>query len=146
MGKPCYKTCRIIAHSTDLNGLRHFLFVEEFNGKICLPGGTKEKGETFLESAKREFYEEAGVTIDMQFLVKRPIKYMKVYSIELKMEELTELTPVDPEIRRAFWIAEDQLDSTEKVKSSHRKLIRDLLLEAVLKAASFFILFKKNTS
>lgn len=33
-------------------------------GKITLPGGYRELGETLIEAAKREFYEETGMIVN----------------------------------------------------------------------------------
>ena len=49
-----------------------FLFVEEFEyGKMTLnqPAGHLEENETLLEGAKRELFEETGITAEMQQLL-----------------------------------------------------------------------------
>ena len=55
-----------------------FLFVEEFeHGKMTLnqPAGHLEQGESLLEGAKRELFEETGIVADMQHLIKVCLLY-----------------------------------------------------------------------
>lgn len=95
-----------------------FLFVEEIEyGKRTLnqPAGHLEKGETILQGASRELYEETGIRADMQKLVKiyqwhaprSQQDYLRfVFAVEL--DDWLEATPHDSDITRALWLTPDE--------------------------------------
>lgn len=95
-----------------------FLFVEEFEyGKMTLnqPAGHLEKGETILEGAKRELFEETGIRAEMQALIKiyqwhaprSNTDYLRfVFAVELP--EQAEITPSDPDIAGGRWLTFDE--------------------------------------
>ncbi|MDQ3099299.1 MAG: NUDIX domain-containing protein [bacterium] len=84
-----------------------------------LPKGTIEPGEEILETAKREIYEETGIS-DLQ-LIKLLGKfdrsginnfgkrYSKTIHIYLFKTNQTELKPIDPQNPEAIWMDKDEV-------------------------------------
>ena len=126
--KPSKKICKIVVQSVDEQGIRNFLFVEEDDGKICLPGGLKKEGEIFQNTAKRKLFEETGIKINTNLLVKMPIKFMRVFSITIDMKKHTTLISKQKGTKKSMWIPTNQIFLTKRMKSSHRKIIKDILL------------------
>ena len=97
-----------------------FLFVEEPEfGKRTLnqPAGHLEKGESLLEGARRELFEETGIRADMQKLVKiyqwhaprSNTDYLRfVFAVEL--DDWLEPKPQDADITRALWLSLEEFD------------------------------------
>lgn len=93
-----------------------FLFVEEIEyGKRTLnqPAGHLEQGETLLEGASRELFEETGIRAEMASLVKiyqwqapqTQTEYLRfLFAVEL--EEWLEPNPQDADITQALWLSE----------------------------------------
>ncbi|WP_386695388.1 NUDIX hydrolase [Lonepinella sp. MS14435] len=97
-----------------------FLFVEEVEyGKKTLnqPAGHLEKGETILQGASRELYEETGIKAEMQSLLKiyqwhaprSQTDYLRfVFCLELN--ECLQITPHDSDITRGLWLTLDEFN------------------------------------
>jgi len=62
-------SCVVVAYNKNDEFLMVILKGKE-EGKITFPGGYRNLGETLEEAAKREFYEETGMTIDQLELYK----------------------------------------------------------------------------
>jgi 8-oxo-dGTP pyrophosphatase MutT (NUDIX family) len=81
-----------------LNDNNEILLISEDGKSWSLPGGTIETNEkTYLETLKREVFEEAAVVIDESTFV--PFFYMKIFQIEggnqvFKMSQLRYITRV----------------------------------------------------
>ncbi len=98
-----------------------FLFVEEVEyGKKTLnqPAGHLEKGETILQGASRELYEETGIKAEMQSLLKiyqwhaprSQTDYLRfVFCLELN--ECVQITPHDSDITRGLWLTLDEFNN-----------------------------------
>lgn len=56
-------SCVVAAYTKD-NELLVVKLKGKEEGKITLPGGYRELGETLIEAAKREFYEETGMIVN----------------------------------------------------------------------------------
>lgn len=97
-----------------------FLLVEETeNGKQVYnqPAGHLEKGESLLDAAKRELYEETGLTLEPQAILgvyqnqvpNKDIQYLRFcYIIELQGECLV-TEPQDDDITAAHWLTYDEI-------------------------------------
>lgn len=57
------KSCGFIAYKM-IDGKRHYLIIKGINGDVGYPKGHTEQGETELETAHRELYEETGVRVE----------------------------------------------------------------------------------
>lgn len=60
-----------------LNQENQLLLVAKADQEWMLPGGGIEKGETLLETLKREVYEESAVIVDENFI--KPFFFQEVY-------------------------------------------------------------------
>ncbi|MFZ7174584.1 NUDIX domain-containing protein [[Pasteurella] aerogenes] len=92
-----------------------FLFVEEFeHGKMTLnqPAGHLEQGESLLEGAKRELFEETGIVASMQKLIKvyqwhapRTQTDFLRFTFALDLEDWVEIKPQDADIAGGCWLS-----------------------------------------
>ena len=92
-----------------------FLFVEEFeHGKMTLnqPAGHLEQGESLLEGAKRELFEETGIVADMQHLIKvyqwyapRTQTEFLRFTFALVLDDWLEIKPQDADIAGGRWLS-----------------------------------------
>ena len=57
-------SCGIIPIFINKDGEKEFFIVLQNNGNWSFPKGHMEQGETFLDTAKRELYEESGLTCE----------------------------------------------------------------------------------
>lgn len=62
-------SCVVVAY-TDENELLLVKLKGKEQGKITFPGGYRELGETLIQAAQREFYEETGMTVSQLKLFK----------------------------------------------------------------------------
>jgi ADP-ribose pyrophosphatase YjhB (NUDIX family) len=101
----------------------HVIVVNQKGDSWSLPKGHVEKGESNLEAAKREIYEESGVK-DLHLLRKlgsyrryrigkggvgEDKRYMKVMTFFLFTTKQKRLRPVDPDNPEARWIEKDKV-------------------------------------
>ena len=68
------KSCGFIAYKV-IDGKRHYLIIKSINGDVGFPKGHTEQGETELETAHRELYEETGVRVEAIEGFRHEIKY-----------------------------------------------------------------------
>jgi ADP-ribose pyrophosphatase YjhB (NUDIX family) len=106
------------------------LVVEQKHSSWSLPKGHIEVGETVLEAAKREIYEESGIT-DLTFVKELgtyqrykiskdksdDLSELKTITIFLFTTTQTKLEPQDPENPSAIWLEKDKVAD----KLTHKK-------------------------
>ncbi len=102
-----------------VNDLGQVIVVKQDNDTWSFPKGHLEPGETALEAAKRETYEESGVS-DLE-LIKELGTYQRAKNNDSKTgirKSITlflfktnqkELKPIDPENPEARWIDKDKV-------------------------------------
>ena len=107
--------------------------VEPDYGKLDLPGGFIDPGESAENAIKRELYEELGMKIkSLKYINSAPNKYIfseyTVYTIDLVYEvipeNITGLKPMDDILNYRFY-AEDEIDYEDIPASSIRKFVQD---------------------
>lgn len=92
-----------------------FLFVQEMeHGKMTLnqPAGHLEQGETLLEGASRELFEETGIRADMQTLIsiyqwhapRTQTEFLR-FTFALELAEFQEICPQDSDISGGVWLS-----------------------------------------
>lgn len=100
-----------------------YLFVEErINGKLCLnqPAGHVESGESLIEAAIREAYEETGNYIEIDYLIGvyrwQSNNSGKTYFRATFAGSLLEHDPhstLDEGIERTLWLSSNELAAQE---------------------------------
>lgn len=88
------------------------VMVRELSGKISLPGGTSEAGESAQCTAYRETYEETGLQVRVQQRLKVFPNGFNLFRCELAHVAPGEslVPPMRAEIREAFWLATGEFD------------------------------------
>ena len=125
----------VAALITDENGKLMLVTrgVEPDYGKLDLPGGFIDPGESAENAIKRELYEELGMKIkSLKYINSAPNKYIfseyTVYTIDLVYEvipeNITGLKPMDDILDYRFY-AEDEIDYEDIPASSIRKFVQD---------------------
>ena len=91
------------------------LIVEDYLGKMALPGGTKKTGEAPQCTAEREVWEETGIEVKARRKIKTFDNKFQVYACDIvanqKLDGSTK--PVFSEIERIHWVGIDELESME---------------------------------
>lgn len=94
------------------------VIVAQGKHSFSLPKGHLKQGETILEGAYREIYEECGLKKDDLVFVKKCAPYKRTNMHNDKLKELhffvftttkEELKPVDPANPKAMWIPIDEV-------------------------------------
>jgi len=80
------------------------------------PGGGVEAGESPIEAALREIYEETGLRVDGAHLkvidmVFKPADdhLFLIFEMQVKLDEATPLQPIDPEVETYQFVASDEV-------------------------------------
>ncbi|WP_017446237.1 NUDIX hydrolase [Gayadomonas joobiniege] len=107
-----------------------FLIVEEIDdGQRVFnqPAGHLEADETLIDAAKRELYEETGLSLEPQKLVgiyhseikEKNIQYLRFcYAIELGEQDFPETFPQDSDIIAARWMTWAEIEQkTSQMRS-----------------------------
>ncbi|CDG90345.1 putative hydrolase (Nudix family) [Xenorhabdus bovienii str. puntauvense] len=103
-----------------------FLIVEEFINEIPLwnqPAGHLEAGETLLEAAERELWEETGIRAKPQALLKLHqwnapdgtpfIRFLFL----IEMEQIVDTDPQDKDIHCCHWLNAEEILSSPQLRS-----------------------------
>ncbi len=94
----------------------HLLLVQGLNGKVSVPGGSTNTGEAAECAAQRETWEETGLEVRAEQLVRSFDNGFQLYQCNATTETSiqTELTPpFRLEIRQALWLPPTQFDQFE---------------------------------
>lgn len=83
------------------------LVVEGMNGKVSVPGGSSDDGETPQCTAHRETWEETGLDVRPLELVRVFQNGFHLFNCQLHQQSGDINPPMRLEIKRAFWLAPD---------------------------------------
>ena len=92
-------------------------------GQISLPGGRVEKGETDIDTAVREAWEEVGIKAhDIQIIGRMtnlfiPNSMNYVHPVVACANKEPELIPNKCEVDEAFFVSLDELDNPDKLRT-----------------------------
>lgn len=107
--------------------------VEPDFGKLDLPGGFIDPGETAEDAVRRELWEELGLKIkSLKYISSAPNEYIfsdfSVFTIDFAFEVIAEslerLNPMDDILEYKFY-SEDETDYNEIPAPSIRKFVKD---------------------
>ena len=107
--------------------------IEPDYGKLDLPGGFIDPGETVEDAVKRELFEELGMKIkSMKYISSAPNEYIfsgfSVFTIDLVFEviaeSLTGLKPMDDILDYKFY-AKEEINYNDIPGSSIRKFVQN---------------------
>jgi len=95
---------------------KKLLLVEELNGKLTLPGGSKELGEVAQCTAEREVWEETGFAVSAQNLVVKMPNGFHIYDCTLVAVETLDGSerPLRREIVAVHWVSEEGFEDKNK--------------------------------
>lgn len=108
---------------------RQLLVVENHSGKLSIPGGGTEAGESAQCSAHRETYEETGLDVIPKELIHVFDNGFHIYHCQLHAEsgEITIIRPI--EISRAFWLSPQEFNQHTWRFPGQEKMIARWMLE-----------------
>lgn len=127
--KPNATVATVIVHQNK------FLLVEEIENNQHVfnqPAGHLEANENLIDAAKREVYEETGLTLEPQYCsgiyyYHRPeisLYYLR-FCFVIELTELLESTPKDDEILATHWF------TLEEIKERRNQLRSTMVLECI---------------
>jgi 8-oxo-dGTP diphosphatase len=94
----------------------HLLLVQGLNGKVSVPGGSTNPGETAQCAAQRETWEETGLEVRADELVRTFDNGFHLYQCMVTTETSIDTAMTPPfrlEIRQALWLNPAQFDQFE---------------------------------
>ncbi len=134
MGTKKEISCGIIPIYEYADGRKELLIVQSYHGHFGFPKGHREEGESFLDTALRESYEEVGIVPELileepyfseEYFIKRH-GITKMVHYFLAFVEDREFHLQDREIQTASWVSfeeaqkiiqdESRLELLEKIK------------------------------
>jgi len=107
--------------------------VEPDYGKLDLPGGFVDPGETAENAVKRELFEELGLKVkSLKYINSAPNEYIfsefSVFTLDLVFhvipESVSNLKPMDDILEYRFY-SEDEIDYNEIPASSMKQFVKD---------------------
>lgn len=131
-------SCGIIPFFVNEKGEREYLLVQLHHGAISFPKGHVEQGESFLQTAERELFEETGLSAKIisghvfseEYLIKKTNKkiHKSVYYF-LGQVGKQELKIQEEEIKNFFWLPYEK--AVDKI---NHKESRNVLIDAHAKS------------
>lgn len=103
----------------------------------AIPGGTMELGESSLDTAVREFYEETGIRVEAKRLLNVYTNFEEVYpngdavQTVVFIYELTAVSPLDiadfhnEETLRLGFFSQEEIAQLESVSDKHRLMLQE---------------------
>jgi 8-oxo-dGTP diphosphatase len=106
------------------------LLVQGLNGKVSLPGGSREPGESAQCTAFRETWEETGLSVQPRELLRVFSTGFHLYRCERDASSGDINPPPRFEVRTAFFLPADRFDTYDWRFEDQRELLKSLLLDA----------------
>lgn len=107
---------------------------EPYAGKVDIPGGFMDAGETPVETVKRELLEELGVEVDVSdedYVQAAPHRYGDGGEWTLALGFKARLSGGDPtpndDVAAIKWVSEEELDGIDFAWEHDRELVRRVL-------------------
>ena len=116
MTKPSFNRSRCYGGIIKSSSTGKYLLVKGHTGKWSFPKGHREKGETPYDCAKREIYEETGLTID-NIQDKKAIFVSIYYYFDIELDEEWPTNPIDTkEVKDIRWFSPEETNVIDKNK------------------------------
>jgi 8-oxo-dGTP diphosphatase len=116
MTKPSFNRSRCYGGIIKSLSSGKYLLVKGFTGKWSFPKGHREQGETPHQCAKREIYEETGLTID-DIENKKRVFVSIYYYFDIELDTECETNPIDTkEVKDIRWFSPEETNLIEKNK------------------------------
>lgn len=114
----------VVVPLVEINGEAHFLYelrspnIDRQPGEVCFPGGEIEEGETALQAAVRELWEETGILPEYVDIIAEldtlhPPSDIVIYPFlaEISPEALAEMKPSEYEVAECFLVPASFLET-----------------------------------
>jgi 8-oxo-dGTP pyrophosphatase MutT (NUDIX family) len=116
MTRPSFNKSRCYGGIIKSSSTGKYLLVKGFTGKWSFPKGHREIGETPYDCAKREIYEETGVTID-NIQDKKAVFVSIYYYFNIELDEECQTNPIDTiEVKDIRWFLPEETNIIDKNK------------------------------
>ena len=116
MTRPSFNKSRCYGGIIKSSATGKYLLVKGFTGKWSFPKGHREIGETPYDCAKREIYEETGLTID-NIQNKKTIFVSIYYYFDIELDEEYPTNPIDTnEVKDIRWFLPEETNVIDKNK------------------------------
>lgn len=116
MTKPSFNKSRCYGGIIKSSSSGKYLLVKGFTGKWSFPKGHREKDESPHDCAKREIYEETGLTID-DIQNKKSVFVSVYYYFDIVFDEECPTNPIDTnEVKDIGWFLPEETTFIEKNK------------------------------
>lgn len=130
MTKPSFNKSRCYGGIIKSSSSGKYLLVKGFTGKWSFPKGHREENETPHDCAKREIYEETGITID-DIQSKKAVFVSIYYYFDIAFENECPTNPIDTkEVKDIGWFTPEEtilLDKNKDVNVYFSKLLNKLI-------------------
>lgn len=107
------KSCGFIAY-TEQNGEKRYLLIKSTNGDVGFPKGHVEAGESEIDTAMRELFEETGIEVEAVGGFRHEIEYAMPYAEDTVKRSVyflgrcidpSTLVPQEGEVAEAYFVS-----------------------------------------